>query len=112
MAVSVAVVARDVSSLKRVIATLTFSGTYTTGGEQVSGGFLKALAMSKVHMVNLAQDDVEAAARFGASYDRAADKVMLAETSGTVDTPHKELSSGASLTNVVFRAEFIGEGNN
>lgn len=112
MAVAVAVVARDVSSLKRVIATLTFSGTYTTGGEAPTAGFLKELSMSKIHMVNLAQDDVVAAGRYGASYDRAANKVMLAETSATVDTPHKELTSGATLTNIVFRAEFIGEGNN
>jgi hypothetical protein len=112
MAVATVIKARDVSSLKRIIAELTFSGTYTTGGEASSAGFKKDLAMTKFHQVNFMQADVVTTGGLVASYDLAADKVFLRETAGTVDLPLKELSSGASLTGVVFRAEFIGEGNN
>jgi hypothetical protein len=112
MAVAAVIKARDVSSLKRLIVELTFSGTYTTGGEVTTAGFKKDLAMSKIHMVNFMQSDVETAAGLIAGYDITNNKVFLRETAGTVDLPFKELSSGASLTNVKFLAEFIGEGNN
>jgi len=112
MAVAVSTLARDVSSLKRVIALLTFSGTYTTGGEAPTEGFLKALSLSKIHAVFFEQSDVLTTGGLVASYDHTNNKVFLRETAGTVDLPLKELSSGASLTGVLFRAEFIGEGNN
>ncbi len=111
MAVATAILARDVSSLKRVIASLTFSGTYTTGGEAPTAGFLKDLAMSKFHMVNFTEVD-NAVTGLVAKYDHAANKVMLFETAAAVDSPLKEITSAQSLTGVVFRAEFIGEGNN
>lgn len=112
MAVAVSILARDVSSLKRVIAQLTFSGTYTTGGEAPAAGFKKELVMSRILAVFFEQSDVLTAGGLVASYDHTNDKVFLRETAGTVDLPLKELTSGASLTNVVMRAEFIGEGNN
>jgi len=112
MAVAVAIKARDVSSLKRIVAELTFSGTYTTGGEAPTEGFLKAFAMSKFHLVAFTQVDVLTTGGLVAGYDHATNKVFLRETAGTVDLPLKELTSGASLTGVIFRAEFVGEGNN
>jgi hypothetical protein len=112
MAVAVAILARDVSSLKRAIVQLTFSGTYTTGGETPSPSFLKALSFSKVHLAKFTQVDLGVAAGLIAQYDHVNHKVVLFETAGTVDLPLKELSSGASLTSVVMRAEFVGEGNN
>jgi len=112
MAVVTTILARDVSSLKRMIALLTFSGTYTTGGEAPTAGFLKDLSMSRIHAVFFEQSDVLVTGGLVASYDHATNKVFLRETAGTVDLPLKELSSAASLTGVLFRAEFIGEGNN
>jgi hypothetical protein len=112
MALAVSILARDVSSLKRIIALLTLSGTYTTGGEAPTEGFKKALGMTRFHAVFFEQSDVLTTGGLVASYDHAADKVFLRETAGTVDLPLKELSSGASLTGVLLRAEFIGEGNN
>ena len=112
MAVALAIKARDVSSLKRAVVELTFSGTYTTGGEAPTAGFLKELSFSKIHTVNFMQADVLTTGGLVAGYDLATNKVFLRETAGTVDLPLKELSSGASLTGVIFRAEFVGEGNN
>jgi len=112
MAVAVSILARDVSSLKRIVALLTFSGTYTTGGETPTAGFLKELVMSRIHFVAFEQSDVLVAGGLVASYDHTNNKVFLRETAGTVDLPLKELSSGASLTGVLVRAEFVGEGNN
>lgn len=112
MAVAVAIRARDVSSLRRVIADLTFSGTYTTGGEAPSAGFLKSMEFSKIHFVTLTQTDTGTTTGLVAKYDHTNNKVMLCETAATVDNPLKELTSAASLTNIAFRAEFIGEGNN
>jgi hypothetical protein len=111
MAVATSIVARDASSLKRIIATLTFSGTYTTGGEASTAGFLKDLSLSKIHMVSFTQVDTGTTTGLVAKYDHATNKVMLLETAAAVDQPLKELTSGGSLTNVTFRAEFIGEGN-
>jgi len=111
MAVAVAILARDASSLKRAICTLTFSGTYTTGGETPSPSFLKALSFSRVLFVSITQADLGVAAGLIAQYDHVNNKLLLFETAGTVDLPLKELSSGASLTGVVMRAEFVGEGN-
>lgn len=112
MALAASILARDVSSLKRAIVLMTLSGTYTTGGEAPSPGFKNLLNMTKIHAVFFEQSDVLTTGGVVASYDHAADKVFLRETAGTVDLPLKELSSGASLTGVVLRAEFIGEGNN
>ena len=112
MAVAVTIEARDATSLKRAIAKLTFSGTYTTAGETPSPTFLKALSMSKIHLANFTQVDLGVAAGLIAQYDHVNHKVLLFETAGTVDLPLKELSSGASLTGVVMKAEFVGEGNN
>ncbi len=111
MAVAVSILARDATSLKRAIVTLTFSGTYTTGGETPSPTFLKALSWSKVHLANFTQVDLGVAAGLIAQYDHVNNKVLLFETAGTVDLPLKELTSAASLTGVVMRAEFVGEGN-
>jgi len=112
MAVAVSTLARDVSSLKRVIALLTFSGTYTTGGEAPTAGFLKEFSLSKIHAVFFEQADVLVTGGLVASYDHVNNKVFLRETAGKVDLPLKELSLGASLTGVLVRAEFIAEGNN
>lgn len=111
MAVALTILGRDASSLRRIVAQLTFSGTYTTGGEAPTNGFLKELAMSRILLALFEQADVLTAGGLVASYDHTNNKVFLRETAGTVDLPLKELTSGASLTNVVFRAEFIGEGN-
>lgn len=112
MAVSISEIRHDVTSLRRAFCKLTFSGTYTTGGETPSPTVLKALGFSKILMAHFMQFDVVAAGGLIATYDVASGKLFLRETAGTVDLPFKELSSGASLTNVVFLAEFVGEGNN
>jgi len=111
MAVATTIKARDATSLKRYIVELAFSGTYTTGGEASSAGFLKDLSLSKIHMVKFTGVDTGTTTGLLAKYDHTANKVMLMETAATVDNPLKELSSGASLTGVTLRAEFIGEGN-
>lgn len=112
MAVAVTVVASDVTSLKRAIVALTFSGTYTTGGETPSPTLAKTLSMSRFLTALFTQDDTLVSGGLLARLDRATGKIMLFETAGTVDLPFKELSSGASLTGVIFRGEVIGEGNN
>ena len=111
MAVALAIRARDASSLKRIIADLTFSGTYTTGGEVTTAGFLKDLSLSRVHMVHFAQVDGAVAGGIMPQYDHVANKVKLFEGGAAADSPNKEVTSAQSLTGIVVRAEFIGEGN-
>lgn len=111
MAVALAVRARDVSSLRRIIADLTFSGTYTTGGEATTAGFLKDLSMSRIHMVHFNQVDGGVSAGLVAQYNPTTNKVQLYEGGAAVDSPQKEVTSAQSLAGVVMRAEFIGEGN-
>lgn len=112
MAVALVIKARDVTSLKRVIAELTFSGTYSTGGEVTTAGFKKDLSMTKFHQVVFSQVDGGVTSGLNAQYNIATDKVMLFETAAAVDNPQKEVTAAQSLTGIVFRAEFIGEGNN
>ena len=109
MAVAVAIKARDASSLKRVIVELTFSGTYTTGGEAPTIGFLKTLSLSKIHIAHIDQGSLGAADGVGAKYDYANNKVMLFR-SDQIDDFEEELPNGTAITNVL-RAEFVGEGN-
>jgi hypothetical protein len=112
MAVATSILARDATALKRMIALLTFSGTYTTGGEAPTNGFLKDFAMSRMLMVVFSQSDGAVSGGVVAQYDHTNNKVKLFEGGAAADSPNKELTSGQSLTGVIVRAEFIGEGNN
>lgn len=98
MAVAVAVVARDATAKKRVIAELTFSGTYTTGGEAPTGGFLPELGLDTMDLAIFEQPQFAALL----TYDYAENKVVLWEIADAA-----EQDNGDAIVFVV-RGEFIG----
>lgn len=108
MAVAVAITHRDLSNRKRQIATLTFSGTYSTGGEAPTQGFLKALELGvKVDFATI-EGGGGVANGVVAQYDYTANKVKLFRTD-QIDDFSEELPAATSLTNVgPLRGEFIG----
>lgn len=110
MAVAVTIKARDFTSKKRVVAELTFSGTYTTGGEAPTAGFLAELGLSSVDMANLEAGAPVAQAALGtiAKYEYSTNKVTLWEGAAAADNPFEELTSGQSIANLVLRGEFVG----
>lgn len=109
MAVAVSIKARDVSSLRRTVVELTFSGTYSTGGEAPTNGFLKALEATRFHIVHI-EGGGAAATGVVPKYDYATNKVMLFRTD-QVDDTLEELPAATAIAQVL-RAEFVGEGNN
>ena len=109
MTVAVSIKARDVSSLRRTVVELTFSGTYTTGGEAPTNGFLKALEGTKFHIVHV-ESGGAAATGVVAKYDYANNKVQLFRVD-QIDDSLEELPNGTAIAQVL-RAEFVGEGNN
>lgn len=109
MAVAAVIKARDVSSLKRTIVELTFSGTYTTGGEAPTEGFLKLLSYSEVTLA-LIEGGGAAATGVVPKYNYSTDKVMLFRVD-QVDDTLEELPNATAIAQVL-RGEFIGKGNN
>lgn len=109
MAVALSIKARDVSSLKRTIVELTFSGTYTTNGEATTAGFLKDLSMSEILFVDV-ESGGAAATGVVAKYDYAANKILLFRTD-QIDDTLEELPNATAIAQVL-RAEFVGRGNN
>lgn len=105
MALALTVVARDVSSMKRVIADLALSGTYTTGGEAPSLGFLKELGMTEVLKVNVDSGGAAATGKLS-QYDYANAKLKLFRTD-QIDDFAEEVPNGTALADTL-RAEFIG----
>jgi len=110
MAVAVSAIRRDATALKRVICTLTFSGTYTTGGEAPTVGFLKALSLSAIIKANIDQGGNGASDGLVAKYNHSTNKVQLYEGGAAADSPMKEVTSAQAIA-VVLIAEFIGDGN-
>lgn len=111
MAVAVSIKARDFTAKKRVIADLTFSGTYTTGGEAPTNGFLKDLELSKIDFAKIESGAPVAQTALGtvAKYEYSTNKVTLWEGGAAADSPMKELTSGQSIANLVLRGEFVGD---
>jgi hypothetical protein len=106
MAVAVAVVDVDYSGRKRVVADLTFSGTYTTNGEAPTVGFLKALGLSsKVLKCN---PDAGGAATLGKvlQYDYAANKMKLFRAD-QIDDFLEEVPNATAIADTI-RCEFVG----
>jgi len=110
MPVTVTVKSRDFTAKKRVVADLTFSGTYTTGGEVTTNGFLRDLGLSSMDIAHIESGAPVAQAALGtiAKYEYSTDKITLWESGAAVDTPFKELTSGQSIANLVLRGAFIG----
>lgn len=106
MAVALAIVVRDFTSLKRVIADLTFSGTYTTGGEVTTKGFLADLGMNKIWKVNPDQGG-NVATGLILQYNYTTNKMTLFRAD-QVDDFIEEVANAAALTGV-HRCEFIGQ---
>jgi hypothetical protein len=106
MAVAVAVVDVDYTSRKRVVADLTFSGTYTTNGEVTVNGFLKDLGLTtKVVHCNANQGGAAATGKV-LQYDYAANKMKVFRVD-QIDDNLEELPNGTALQDVL-RCEFIG----
>lgn len=108
MAVAVAINDRDVagSRYKRQV-TATFSGTYTTGGEAPTVGWLKALEFS-TKVTSCAQNGGQGVAvGVVGSYDRATNKLLLFRAD-QIDDFLEELPNAQSLTNVVLELTFEG----
>lgn len=106
MAVALAVVDIYYTSRKHVVADLTFSGTYTTGGEVTTNGYKKDLGMpTKVLRANLDSGGA-ADTGFVPQYDHAADKIILRRTD-QVDDFQEQLPNATAITGTI-RAEFIG----
>lgn len=110
MAASLAIVARDATNLKRAVVIITLSGTYTTGGEVTTAGFKKDLSFSRIHLVHFEAALAGADTLVIPKYDYATDKLMLFRAD-QVDDFLEQLPNATAITHV-FRAEFIGEGNN
>jgi len=110
MAVAVSAIRRDATALKRVFCTLTFSGTYTTGGEAPTVGWLKALSLSSLLKANIDQGGNGASDGVIAKYNHSTNKIQLYEGGAAVDSPMKELTSAQAIA-LVLQAEFIGDGN-
>lgn len=107
MAVAVAVVDVDYTGRKRVIADLTFSGTYTTNGEAPTNGFLKDLGFSR--RILKCNPDMGGAAAAGKilQFDYAANKMKIFRTD-QIDDLQEELPNATALADTL-RCEFIGE---
>lgn len=110
MTVAVTVRTRNFDSKKRVVADLTFSSTYTTGGEAPTNGFLRELGLQTVDFA-----DIESGAPVGqptlgvvAKYEYSTGKVTLWRTD-QVDDFKEELPNGTSIANIVLRGEFVGD---
>ena len=110
MAVAAVIKARDATSLKRAIVELTFSGTYTTGGEATTLGFLKDLSWTVVHAM-LTGGTAAGSAVNGvqAVYNHSTNKIQLYRVD-QVDDTLEELPNGTALDQVT-RVEFVGLGN-
>lgn len=114
MAVAVTINDRDVrgSRFHRQVR-MTFSGTYTTGGEAPTGGWLKALEFSTKVTDYLPQSGGIGSAGAGAGlgivtdYDRTNNKVLLYRVD-QIDDHLEEVPNGTSLTNVALEASFDG----
>jgi hypothetical protein len=108
VAVAVTIVDRDVEGSRYVKrATLAFSGTYTTGGEAPTNGFLRDLELSaKVVQANIGGGG-GAAVGVVADYDYAANKVKLYRTY-QIDDFQEEVPNATSLTGITLRGEFKG----
>lgn len=109
MAVAMVIKARDVSTLKRTVVELTFSGTYSTGGEATTTGFLKDLSYSEVLFAHI-ESGGAAATGVVPKYDYATDKIMLFRAD-QIDDTLEELPNGTAIAQVL-RAELVGRGNN
>lgn len=110
MAVAVTIIDRDVEGtrFKRTVS-MAFSGTYTTGGESPTNGWLKALelpASGKVTDFN-PQFGGGAAVGVGAQYDRTNNKVLLFRTD-QIDDFNEELPAATSLTGITLEATVKG----
>lgn len=106
MAVAAVMKVRDVTSRKRNVMELTFSGTYTTGGETPTGGWKKTSeCYTAIEKVNV---DSGGAAATGvvARYDHVNDKLMLFRVD-QIDDAMEELPNATAIAQVL-RAEFVG----
>lgn len=111
MAVAVTIKSRDFTSKKRVFADLTFSGTYTTGGEAPTNGFLKELGLSSIDFAKIESGAPAAQTTLGtiAKYEYSTNKVTLWEGAAGADAPFEEVTNGQSIANLVLRGEFVGD---
>lgn len=99
MANSIAVTSRNIEGTSAVTyGTITFSGTYATGGEAVAAG---ALGLQKVAGIELDVNSLTTAANL-AVYVPTTAKVILAVPAGT------QVANGASLTGVTATFRAIG----
>lgn len=109
MTVALAIKSRDFSSKKRVVAELTFSSTYTTGGEAPTSGYKAQLGYTQIDFVSLeggaGADQPTLGVR--AKYDYATDKITLWRTD-QVDDYAEEVPNGTSIASIIIRGEFVG----
>jgi len=110
MAVAVTIRSIDYTAKKRVVADLVFSGTYTTGGEAPTNGFLRNLGLSSIEVAHIEGGAPVAQAALGhvAKYEYSTDKVTLWEGAAGADAPMEEVTSGQSIANLTLRGSFLG----
>ena len=109
MAVTVSVVDREFTNRKIVVADLTFSGSYTTGGEAPTNGFKKDLGLpTKVTHASIDQGGGSADSGVLAKYDYVNDKILLYRVD-QIDDFAEQLPNATPLTNVgPLRVRFTG----
>lgn len=110
MAVTVTIRARDFTSKKRVVADLAFSGTYTTGGEAPTNGFLRDLGLQSVDFADIEGGSPVGQPTLGviAKYEYSTNKVTLWRTD-QIDDFKEEVPNATSIANITLRGEFVGD---